>query len=409
MESLDRVLLSVAPLRRPSGLRRACAASQRPDRSVDGPGAPRADVLSPPQPADRVSGHRGRLDLRLLAPPRRLHRAQPGGRHRVHRQRHLPERRYRQQHPLCRGLRHRAGAGDGRLPSDRPAAEGVRGAVTRDRAIEPRSVQWGMRVVTALVLLFLYLPLLVIMLYAFNPARSQAWPLPGLSTRWFTATWNNADVRTALLTSLKAGLGATTVALVLGSLAAFAVNRFRFFGRETVSFVLILPLALPGIVTGMALNSAINVGGQLFGLSFGLGTIIIGHATFCVVVVFNNVVARLRRVPGSLVEASMDLGADGWQTFRHVVLPNIATALVAGALLAFALSFDEIVVTNFTSGTDLTLPKWIFNNLRLPTQRPEVNVVASVVLVASFIPVYLAQRLARDTTGVIGAARPGRG
>jgi putative spermidine/putrescine transport system permease protein len=221
-----------------------------------------------------------------------------------------------------------------------------------------------MGVVTALVLLFLYLPLFVIMLYAFNPARSQAWPLPGLSTRWFTATWNNADVRTALLTSLKAGLGATTIALILGSLAAFAVHRFRFFGRETVSFVLILPLALPGIVTGMALNSTINLGGELIGLSFSLWTIIIGHATFCVVVVYNNVIARLRRTATSLVEASSDLGADGFQTFRYVILPNIATALMAGGLLAFALSFDEIIVTNFTSGSEITLPKWIFNNLR---------------------------------------------
>ena len=266
-----------------------------------------------------------------------------------------------------------------------------------------------MRVVTGLVLLFLYVPLLVIMLYAFNPARSQAWPLPGLSTRWFVATWNNADVRTALLTSLKAGLGATSIALILGSLAAFAVHRFRFFGRETVSFLLILPLALPGIVTGMALNSTINLGGELIGLSFSLWTIIIGHATFCVVVVYNNVVARLRRTSTSLVEASSDLGADGIQTFRYVILPNIGTALMAGGLLAFALSFDEIIVTNFTSGSEITLPKWIFNNLRLPNQRPVVNVVASVLLLASLIPVYVAQRLTQESGGLVsgrGAVMP---
>ncbi|MEA2634451.1 MAG: putative spermidine/putrescine transport system permease protein [Chloroflexota bacterium] len=281
--------------------------------------------------------------------------------------------------------------------------------MNRDRAIEPRLVQVGMGVVTVLVLLFLYVPLLVIMLYAFNPARSQAWPLPGLSTRWFTATWNNADVRTALVTSLKAGLGATTIALILGSLAAFAVHRFRFFGRETVSFILILPLALPGIVTGMALNSTINLGGQLIGLSFSLWTIIIGHATFCVVVVYNNVIARLRRTSTSLVEASSDLGADGLQTFRYVILPNIATALMAGGLLAFALSFDEIIVTNFTSGSEITLPKWIFNNLRLPNQRPVVNVVASVLLLASLIPVYIAQRLTQESGGLVsgrGAVMP---
>jgi putative spermidine/putrescine transport system permease protein len=277
--------------------------------------------------------------------------------------------------------------------------------VSRDRAIEPPSVQIGLRVLTGLVLVFLYVPLFIIMLYAFNPARSQSWPLPGLSTRWFVATWNNADVRTALLTSIKAGLGATTIALILGSLAAFAVHRFRFFGREAVSFLLILPLALPGIVTGMALNSTINLGGQLIGISFSLWTIIIGHATFCVVVVYNNVIARLRRTATSLVEASYDLGADGLQTFRYVVLPNIATALMAGGLLAFALSFDEIIVTNFTSGSEITLPKWIFNNLRLPNQRPVVNVVASVLLIVSLIPVYVAQRLTQESGGLISAGR----
>ncbi|HEY0493955.1 MAG TPA: ABC transporter permease [Candidatus Dormibacteraeota bacterium] len=275
----------------------------------------------------------------------------------------------------------------------------------RDRAIEPRSIQIGMGVVTVLVLLFLYVPLLIIMVYAFNPARSQSWPLQGLSTRWFVATWNNQEVRTALLTSIKAGLGATGIALLLGSLAAFAVHRFRFFGRETVSFFLILPLALPGIVTGMALNSTINLGGQLIGLSFSLWTIIIGHATFCVVVVYNNVIARLRRTSTSLVEASQDLGADGFQTFRYVILPSIATALTAGGLLAFALSFDEIIVTNFTSGTEITLPKWIFNNLRLPNHRPVVNVVASVLLLLSFLPVYFAQRLTRESGGLASASR----
>lgn len=279
--------------------------------------------------------------------------------------------------------------------------------MSADRAIEPRSVQIGMRILTGFVLLFLYVPLLIIILYAFNPARSQSWPLPGLSFRWFVATWNNIEVREAFFTSLKAGAGATSIALVLGSLAAFAVHRFRFFGREAVSFLLILPLALPGIVTGMALNSTINLGGQLIGLSFSLWTIIIGHATFCVVVVYNNVIARLRRTATSLVEASYDLGADGFQTFRYVVLPNIATALMAGGLLAFALSFDEIIVTNFTSGSEITLPKWIFNNLRLPNQRPVVNVVATLVLIASLVPVYIAQRLTQDRGG--GLITAGRG
>jgi putative spermidine/putrescine transport system permease protein len=256
-------------------------------------------------------------------------------------------------------------------------------------------VRIALRLGTGLVLAFLYVPLFVIVLYAFNESRAQAWPIEGFTLRWFEIAWQNEDVRSALANSLVAAAGASAIALVLGSLASFALHNFRFFGRDSVSFLLVLPIALPGIVTGMALNSAINFGG----LTFSLWTIIIGHATFCIVVVFNNVIARLRRTPSSLAEASADLGASGWQTFRHVLFPSIRTALVAGGLLAFALSFDEIVVTNFTSGTELTLPKWIFNNLRLPNLRPQVNVVAFAVILLSFIPVYLAQRLAGDSEG----------
>jgi putative spermidine/putrescine transport system permease protein len=272
--------------------------------------------------------------------------------------------------------------------------------------VESRAARLALRVASAAVLAFLYVPLIVVFLYAFNPSRAQAWPLPGLTAHWFEVAWRNGDVRSALIRSLEAGTGATVIALVLGSAAAFAVHRFRFFGRESISFLLVLPIALPGIVTGIALNSAINFGGDFFGISFGMFTIILGHATFCVVVVYNNVIARLRRTPGSLVEASMDLGADGWQTFRYVIWPSISTALMAGALLAFALSFDEIIVTNFTSGTTETLPKWIFRNLRLPTARPVVNVVAMVVIVLSVLPVYVAQRLTREVGGALpGGAR----
>jgi putative spermidine/putrescine transport system permease protein len=271
--------------------------------------------------------------------------------------------------------------------------------------VETKATRLFMRIGTYLVLAFLYFPLLVIFLYAFNPSRGQAWPLPGLTTKWFGVAWRNQEIRRALVASVKAGSGATAVALLLGTLAAFAVHRYKFFGRETVSFLLVLPIALPGIVTGMALNSAINVSG----LHFSLWTVIVGHATFCVVLVYNNVLARLRRTPTSLSEASMDLGADGWQTFRYVIWPNIATALVAGGLLAFALSFDEIVVTNFTAGTQETLPIWIFNNLLRPTSRPIVNVVAVFVVVASFVPVYFAQRLTKEAgvlSGRRGASEP---
>jgi putative spermidine/putrescine transport system permease protein len=241
-----------------------------------------------------------------------------------------------------------------------------------------------------LTLVFLYVPLLIVVIYAFNDAVGQSWPIKDYTTKWFVTTWHSHLVREALATSLQVGLMATGVALLLGSAAAFAVHRFSFFGRNAVSFLLVLPIALPGIVTAIALNSSINT----FRISFSVLTIVIGHATFCIVVVFNNVIARLRRTPGSLVEASMDLGANGWQSFRYVTFPAIRTALISGALLAFALSFDEIVVTNFTSGGEMTIPKFIYNNLRQPRNRPVVNVVAVAVVLLTLIPVYLAQRLA---------------
>jgi putative spermidine/putrescine transport system permease protein len=253
----------------------------------------------------------------------------------------------------------------------------------------------------ALIMLFLFFPIVIIMLYAFNPSNVQSWPLSGLSTRWFSSTWHNSEVRQALWLSVRAGLLATAVAMVLGTMAAFAVDRFRFFGREAVSLVLVLPIALPGIITGMALNSFISFNS----LTFSLLTIVIGHATFCIVTVYNNVLARLRRTQSSLVEASMDLGADGWQTFRFVTLPMIATALVAGGLLAFALSFDEIVVTTFTAGAQNTLPIWVFAHIRNGQQLPQVNVVVLFVILVSLIPVALAQRLTRDTGMLRSGAR----
>jgi putative spermidine/putrescine transport system permease protein len=266
---------------------------------------------------------------------------------------------------------------------------------------------------TVVTLLFLYVPLVILGLYAFNKSFARAWPPDLWTLKWFRVAWNDPDLRPALAGSLQAAIGATLVALVLGSLAAFAVHRFRFFGRDTISFALVLPIALPGIVTALALSSAINAGHDAFGITFSIWTIIIGHATFCIVVVFNNVVARLRRTPTSLVEASMDLGADGLTTFRFVTLPAIRTALLAGALLAFGLSFDEIVVTNFTAGAKLTIPIWIYNHIRTPTAQPVVNAVALVLMVVSIVPVYLAQRLTEGGTesvagSVAAGGAPGR-
>jgi putative spermidine/putrescine transport system permease protein len=259
--------------------------------------------------------------------------------------------------------------------------------------VESRSTRIALWVWVALVLAFLYVPIVVICLYAFNSSNVQSWPIAGLTTKWFSPAIHNGDMQQALWLSLKAAALATLTALLLGSAAAFGVHRFRFFGREAISFLLVLPIALPGIITGMALNSYF----VFWKLNFGLWTIVIGHATFCVVVVYNNVLARLRRVPGSLTEASMDLGADGVQTFRYVVFPTISTALISGGLLAFALSFDEVIVTTFTAGAQNTLPIWIFGQIRLGQQLPQVNVVVFVILALTIIPVALAQRLTRES------------
>ena len=264
-----------------------------------------------------------------------------------------------------------------------------------------------LRAGTALTLAFLYAPLVVIAIYAFNPRRTLGWPTGGVTTEWFARAFHNPGMRAALVESLKAGLGATLIALVLGTLASMAVARHRFFGRETISFLVVLPLALPGIVTGMALNATFGEVLAPLGIGFGLFTIIVGHATFCVVVIYNNVIARLRRTSGSFEEASADLGADSWTTFRRVTLPALRSAMIAGALLAFALSFDEVIVTTFTAGDQATLPIWILANLSRPNQLPIVNVVAVLVVLLSAIPVYLAHRLTVDEEGDSVAA--GRG
>jgi putative spermidine/putrescine transport system permease protein len=258
---------------------------------------------------------------------------------------------------------------------------------------------------TVAILLFLFIPIAIICVYAFNPSNVQGWPLSGVSTKWFSSTWHNAEMRSAFWLSLKAAAVATTTAMLLGSAAAFGLHRFRFFGRETVSLLLVLPIALPGIITGMALNSFF----QFWSISLSYWTIVIGHATFCMVIVFNNVLARLRQTQSSLIEASQDLGASGWQTFRFVTFPVISTALVAGGLLAFALSFDEVIVTTFTAGAQNTLPLWIFGNIRLGQQLPEVNVVVLWVLLLTLVPVILAQRLMRDTGVLRSRAAGARG
>jgi putative spermidine/putrescine transport system permease protein len=263
-----------------------------------------------------------------------------------------------------------------------------------------RPARVALRLFVAVGLAFVYLPLLVVVVESFNPTRVSSWPPDGFTLDWWSRAWDNPGARAAVWTSVRAALGATVVALLLGTSLSFAVQRHRFFGRDTLSLLVVLPIALPGIVTGIALQSTF----RFLGVPLSLWTIVAGHATFCIVVVFNNVVARLRRVSRSLEEASMDLGADGVQTFRFVTFPALRSAVLAGALLAFALSFDEIIVTTFTAGAgDQTLPLWIFTNLTRPNQAPVVNVVAVLLVVISVVPVWFSQRLSE------GVVRAGAG
>jgi putative spermidine/putrescine transport system permease protein len=260
----------------------------------------------------------------------------------------------------------------------------------------------GLKLAAGAGLLFLHLPMTFILLYAFTTEeRSYRYPPPGLTLKWFAIAWERQDIWNALLLSVQVALLATAMALILGTLAAAALWRSRFFGRDAISLLLILPIALPGIITGIALRSTIG----LLEIPFSVWTIVVGHATFCVVVIYNNVIARFRRTSPSLIEASMDLGADGFQTFRHIVLPNIATALLAGGMLAFALSFDEVIVTTFTAGQQTTLPIWMLGELVRPRQRPVTNVVAVFVIAVTLFPILAAYWLTRGTETVAGAGK----
>ena len=261
-------------------------------------------------------------------------------------------------------------------------------------------ISWGgvlLRIWVVLVLLFLFVPMALIFLYAFNSSKIEAWPIPGLTLKWIGQAVNDREVISALGLSVEVALVTTALALILGSCAAFAIHRTTFFGRDAINFLLVLPLALPGIITGIALHAFFGYAGILV----SIWTIVAGHTTFCIVVVYNNVIARLRRTQGSLVEAAMDLGATGFRTFRDITLPLISTAVIAGAMLAFALSFDEVIVTTFTAGAQNTLPIWIFAQLRSGQRLPEVNVVVSFVILVTIIPVLIAARL----TGGGGSSR----
>lgn len=256
---------------------------------------------------------------------------------------------------------------------------------------------------TAIALVVIYTPLLLVMLNSFNADKTFGWPPKELTLHWWNVAAHSEGARAALWTSVEVALMATAISLVLGTLAALALRRTRFFGRNAVSLVIILPIALPGIVTGLALNNGFRT---ILGVNLSLMTIVVAHATFCIVTVFNNVQARVQRLGGNLEQASMDLGAGRFTTFRLVTFPMLRSALLAGGLLSFALSFDEIVVTTFTaSAHDETLPIWIFQNLFRPNQAPVVNVVAAVLIVLSAIPIYLAQRFSGNTSEALTGAR----
>ncbi len=271
-------------------------------------------------------------------------------------------------------------------------------AIARDRPKAPL----GISLAALGGMLFLHLPLALIILYAFSAEdKSYVFPPPGLTLRWFPLAFDRPDIWAALSLSVRVALIATGLAIVLGTVSAAAIYRSNFFGKEAVSLLLILPIALPGIVTGIALRAAFNIAE----IPFSFWTIVVGHATFCIVVVYNNAIARLRRTAGSQIEASMDLGANTFQTFRHVVLPNLATALLAGGMLAFALSFDEVIVTTFTAGQQTTLPIWMLSELVRPRQRPVTNVVAVFVIAVTFLPILAAYYLTRDTHEVSGSGK----
>ena len=272
----------------------------------------------------------------------------------------------------------------------------------KDRSVEQsmmlsKNARYLLTAFMGVGLAFIYVPLIIVVINSFNASKTFSWPPSNLTLNWWSKAIANTGVREALGWSVIAGVSATLIALTLGTALAFAVARYEFFGREAISLLVVLPISLPGIITGLALNNAFT---QTLGIGTSAFTIIVGHATFCIVIVYNNAIARLKRLGTSLQEASMDLGANGFTTFRLITLPNISSALFAGGLLAFGLSFDEIVVTTFTAGPGIqTLPVWIFNNLFRPNQAPIVNVVATILIVLFIFPVWLSQRLSQDSAG----------
>ncbi|MGR3315106.1 ABC transporter permease [Roseovarius indicus] len=235
-------------------------------------------------------------------------------------------------------------------------------------------------VVVSLVMAFLYVPIWILIIYSFNDNRTLTWPLTGFTTHWYEQLIRNEQLLTAIGNSFYVASCSTVLTLLVGVPAALALHRLRFPGKNVFRRLLLLPIALPGIVTGISMLNMF----KMFGFNLSLETVILGHATALLAVVVTQVFARLQRLPKSLAEASSDLGANPLQTFIHVTLPNIRTALIGAGLLSFVLSFDEIPVTFFLTGRDNTLPMYIYSTMRRGVT-PEINAVGTIIVLMSLI------------------------
>lgn len=258
------------------------------------------------------------------------------------------------------------------------------------------SLQWwqrGLVGLSLLVLAFLYVPIVILVLFSFNDSSVTSFPLSGFTLRWYQQFLANNQMLTALGNSLIVASFATLLSVVIGVTAALALDRYSFPGKGLFRNAILLPLSLPGIVTGIAM---LNFYKQI-GIPQSLTAVVIGHATALLGVVVSQVMARLAKLNRRLLEASADLGATPFETFYRVILPNIRTSIIGSALLCFTLSFDEIPVTYFLTGRDVTLPIYIYSTLRRGIT-PEINAVGTVIVAASFVLVVLSVTMLRDQT-----------
>ncbi|MDM7933012.1 ABC transporter permease [Tabrizicola sp.] len=243
----------------------------------------------------------------------------------------------------------------------------------------------------ALLMAFLYVPIWVLITFSFSSSRSLTWPIPGFTLDWYRKLFANADLQTAVWNSFYVATFATLLALMVGVAAAMALHRYDFPGKTLFRRLILLPITLPGIVTGISMLNMFS----LFGFPLSLETVIFGHATALLGVVVTQVYARLQRLPRSLAEASGDLGATPLRTFLYVTLPNLRSAIIGAGLLSFVLSFDEIPVTFFLTGRDNTLPMYIYSTMRRGVT-PEINAVGTLIVLASLVLIVISVVVTRD-------------